>query len=75
LRSGRALLGATLRLTIATTVIALLLVVTSTTITTLLRRIASVVALGWIGLLGELECAFAGLRVNKDVALVALVPF
>jgi hypothetical protein len=40
-----------------------------------MRRMASVVALGWVGLLGELECAFAGLRVNKDVALVALVPF
>lgn len=64
-----------MRLTIATTVIALLLVVTSTTITALLRRIASVVALGLVGLLGELECAFAGLRVNKDIALVALVPF
>jgi hypothetical protein len=75
LRWGRALLVATLRLTIAATEIAWLLIVTSTAITALLRRIASVVALGRVALVGGLECAFASLRVNEDIALVALVPF
>ena len=70
----RALLVATLRLTIATTVIGLLLIVT-TTVATLLRRIASVIALGRVGLVWRLEGALASLRVNKDIALVALVPF
>jgi len=71
----RALLVATLRLTIAAAVIGLLLIVTSTTVAGLLRRIASVIALGLVGLVWRLEGAFAGLRVNKDIALVALVPF
>jgi hypothetical protein len=71
----RALLVATLRLTIAAAVIGLLLIVTSTTVAGLLRRMASVIALGLVGLVWRLEGAFAGLRVNKDIALVALVPF
>src|ERR1700722_3982247 len=71
LRWGRALLVATLRLTVATAIIDLLLIVTSTTIAALLRRIA----LGLVVLVWRLEGAFAGLRVNKDIALVALVPF
>ena len=69
----RALLVATLRLTIATTVIGLLLV--TTTVATLLRRIASVIALGLVCLVWWLEGALASLRVNKDIALIVLVPF
>ena len=70
-----ALLVATLRWTIATAVINLLLIVTSTTVAALLRRIASVIALGLVRLVWVLEGTLAGLRVNKDIALVALVPF
>lgn len=63
------------RALLVATAINLWLIVTSTTVAALLRRIASVIALGLVGLVWRLEGAFAGLRVNKDIALIALVPF
>jgi hypothetical protein len=55
--------------------IRLLLIVACTAIATLLRIAASVVALLLVSGVRVVEGTLAGLRVNENVAILALVPF